>query len=260
MSEGSFQSFMTGGILLLVASVIAVGWLLWRLRDDRQDAEEAALEGVTHELKLNLQRMLGELTALSDGGAYTTGSLMDIRHPQLDAVNTALVHCDRRALAVIGASYQELEAQKRHLRAELEAGREGKAEFDSAVQASIDGVATLYMWDAHDGCRPNEARSTRSWDVRKWMKANGVGQFSLPGVHIRDAVVGRLRQYGMTLTPKPLNLTAFEYWSMRYDRKRDGFLGVRPAEKPVEAEEDVLQEGLETARAQIDNAVPEIAN
>jgi len=97
MSESSFQTFMTGGMLLLVTALLAVAWLLWRLRDDREDAEHAALEGVTHELKMNLQRMLGELMALSGGAKYTAGSLMDVRHPQLDAVNSALVHCDRRA-------------------------------------------------------------------------------------------------------------------------------------------------------------------
>lgn len=258
MSEGAFQTFMTGGMLLLVTGVLAIGWLLWRLRDDREDAERAALEGVTHEFRLNLQRMLGELMALSGGAAFTAGSLMDVRHPQLDAVNRALVQCDRRTLAVIGGTYQELEARKRHLRAEREAGRAGEHEQADAIQAAIDGVATLYMWDAHDGCRPTVARSTRSWDVRKWMMTNGFGQFELPGLHLRDAVVERLRQYGMRLTPKPLEYTAFEYWSMRYDRKMDrGFFGKRRVDEPVEPEDEVLPEHDQAVPVWEDEMPPE---
>lgn len=243
MSEGSFETFMTAGLLLLVAAILAVGWLLWSIRDAREDAEEAALEGVTHELRLNLQRMLGELMRLSSGANYTTGALMDIRHPQLDAVNGALVHCDRRALAVMGETYQELEARKLHLRAALETGQAGEEEFDDAAQAAIDGVATLYMWHAHDGCRPVDAKSTRSWAVRDWMKTNGFGQFVLPDLHLRDSVVERLRQFGMTLTPKPLSMTAYEYWSMRYDRNMDpNGLGKRRVDDPLEPDEEAYQD------------------
>ena len=251
MSESSFQTFMTAGLLLLVASILAVGWLLWSMRDARADAEEAALEGVTHELRLNLQRFLGELMSLSGKTFYANGALMDVRHPQLDAVHGRLVHCDRRALAVIGETYQEIEACKLHLRTALEAGQDSSEDYDNAVQAAIDGVSTLYMWDAHDGCRPIDAQSVRSWSVRQWMKSNGFGQFELPGIHLRDAVVDRLRQYGMTLTPKPLTHTAYEYWSMRYDRGRDpnGWLGKRRVEDP-------LERGEEEAFRQLSEDVP----
>lgn len=230
MSDSSFQTFMTGGMLLLVAGVLAVSWLLWSIRDQREDAERAALEGVSQELKLNLQRMLSELITLEAGSPYTPGSLMDVRHPQMDAVHTSLVFCDRRALSVMGAMYQELQARKLHLKSSLENEQAIGEEQENALYAAIDGVVTLYLWDEHDGCKPPEARSTRSWDVRNWMKANGFGQFEFKDLHLRDAVVERLRQYGMTLTPRPLEYTAFEYWSMRYDKKKDpGMFGRRPA-------------------------------
>jgi len=229
-------------MLLLVIGVLAVSWLLWSVRDDRRDAEEAALEGVAQELKLNLQRMLSELMALTGGTAYVTGSLMEVRHPQLDAVHSGLVLCDRRAISVMGAMYQELQARKIYLQAALEAGQATEEDYDNALYAAIDGIVTLYLWEEHKGCKPPEARSTRSWDVRKWMKANGFGQFSFPDVHLRDAVVDRLRQYGMKLTPAPLEFSAFEYWSMRYDRKKDlGAAGYRRAKKEqakAEAEEE----------------------
>lgn len=229
MSGTAFQTFMTGGMLLLVISITAIGWILWASRDAQHDAEEAALEGVGHELKLNLQRMLMELSALSSGQSYRKGSIMAVQHPQLDAVNSGLVHCDRRALAVIGATYQDLQARKFHLQADLEGGGDGKAEYTEAVEAAVNGLTTLYMWDAHDGERPDQARSVRSWDVRDWLKSNGFGQIELPGMHLRDTVVGRLRAYGLKLTPKPLSHTAHEYWSMQYDRQADprGVFGAR---------------------------------
>lgn len=232
MSDEAFATFMTGGMLLLVTGVLAVSWLLWRLRDDRKDAEEAALVGVAQELKLNLQRMLSEIMMLAEGGHYTSGSLMEVRHPQLDAVHGALVMCDRRAISVMGAMYQELQARKMYLQAALEAGQRGDAERQNALYAAIDGIVTLYLWDEHQGCKPPEARSTRSWTVRKWMKENGFGQFQFSDLHLRDAVVDRLRQYGMKLTPAPLEYTAHEYWGMRYDREKDlGAAGYRRAKR-----------------------------
>ncbi len=239
MSGTAFQTFMTGGMLLLVVSITAIGWILWAGRDAQNDAEEAALEGVGHELKLNLQRMLMELAGLAHGQPYRAGSLMAVKHPQLDAVNTGLVNCDRRALAVIGATYQDLQARKMLLQADLETNGDGRAEYEAAVDAAMDGLTTLYMWDAHDGQRPDQAPSTRSWAVRDWLKSNGFGQIELPGMHLRDTVVARLRAYGMTLTPKPLSHTAHEYWSMQYDRQADprGVFGARRLPKAEKAGE-----------------------
>lgn len=246
MTDAAFQTFASGGLLLLVVAAIAVAWLLWIERDAREDAELAALDGVTHELKLNLQRMIGEVAALAQGADYAPGSLMDVRHPQLDAVMAQLVHCDRRALTVMSACYQELQARKLHLRNALEKGAPSDDLRDAALEASIDGVATLYVWDAHDGCRPQDARSTRSWDVRKWMKENGFGGEVVPGTHLRDEVVGRLRSYGMVLTPKPLTHTAYQYWSMRYDRSKDprGVFGARRISR-AEPEHEALPEAAE---------------
>jgi len=133
-----------------------------------------------------------------------------------------------------------LQARKLLLQADLEAGGQGKAEYDAAVDAAIDGLTTLYMWDAHNGERPHEARSTRSWAVRDWLKSNGFGQIELPGLHLRDTVVERLRAYGMRLTPKPLSHTAHEYWSMQYDRQADprGVFGKRRMPKPAKTDDD----------------------
>ena len=266
MSESAFQTFVTAGVLLLVAGVLAIGYLLWRIRDDREDAERAALEGVSQELRLTLQRFLAELINLRSSEAYKPGSLMDIKHPQLDAVHTALVFCDRRAISVMGAMYQELSARKQLLRAELVAGEPADDAYDNALSTTVDGIVTLYLWDEHGGCKPPDARTTRSWDVRKWMIENGFGQFAFEDMHLRDTVVERLRGYGMTLTPRPLEYTAFEYWSMRYDRQKDrGVFGARrerpdpDIEDEVEAEEELIaEEALHDTQIDIDD-VQEIA-
>ena len=237
MSQDAFQTFLTGSLLLLVIAALTASWLFWRWRDAQEQAELAALEGVTQELKLNLQRMLGELMMLADGQPYAPGMLLPVQHPQLDAVNAQLIVCDRRAIAVMCATYQELQSRKHLLETLLADGQSAEDERENMLMAAIDGLVTLYLWDEHEGRRPHEARSTRSWAVRDWMKANGFGQFQLPGIHLRDAVVERLRQFGMVLTPKPLELTAFEYWSRRYDRHKDprGVFGARRF-KPVEVE------------------------
>ena len=239
MSDSAFQTFLTGAMLLLVAGVLAIGYLLWRLRDDREDAERAALEGVSQELRLSLQRLLSELITIKESGTYRPGMLMEIIHPQLDAVHSALVYCDRRAISVMGAMYQELSARKHFLRTALKSGDSGEPEYDDALYTAVDGIVTLYLWDEHDGCKPPDARSTRSWDVRKWMIEKGFGQFDFEEMHLRDAVVDRLRSFGMTLTPKPLEFSAYEYWSMRYDRQKDrGVFGARKVKPDPEADHD----------------------
>ena len=110
--------------------------------------------------------------------------------------------------------------------------------LSEAVDAVIDGIAALYLWEEHKGASPSEAESTRSWHVRDWMKAHKFQVDAFPGLHLRDAVVERLRLWGMTLTPKPLTHTAYEYYAMQYDRKADprAPFWKRRAAKPAEAE------------------------
>ena len=126
-----------------------------------------------------------------------------------------------RATGGIGNTYQELEARKMALRAALAQGRDPVDSLDDAMDATINGIATLYMWEVHGGARPSEVGRVRSWDVRDWMKGHNFTQQSLPGMYLRDEVVERLRAYGLHLTPKPLTHTAHEYYSMQYDRKAD---------------------------------------
>ena len=221
MSESQFYTYISGGFSLLIAVVLLAAWHLWRMREEHKAGVVSALDGVSHELRINLQRFvaeLGQVHALEDAGPDL---LLPVRHPQLDGVNAAMVHANRNALAVIGNTYQELEARKMAVRAALAQQRDPAVALDDAMDATINGIATLYMWEVHGGARPSEVGRVRSWDVRDWMKGHNFSQNSLPGMFLRDEVVERLRAYGLHLTPRPLSHTAAEYYSMQYDRKAD---------------------------------------
>lgn len=240
MDDAQMQTFYAGGLGLLVVAALMIAWLLWRMLDERRDAELAVLDGVGHEMRINLQRMMTEISQIAANPDMPTSALLPIKHPQLDGVNLAVIKSDRNALAVISATYQELIARKMDLQATLANGRANlQAAMDDAMNASIDGTATLYMWEDHGGVRPGDAPSTRSWHVRDWMKENGFSQSMLPGMHLRDEVVERLREYGLELTPKPLTHTAAEYYAMQYDRQADprGVFGKRRIKKKTVVDE-----------------------
>lgn len=214
--------FQTGALLLLAAAGFLIAWTLWADRNDRKEAARHTLEGVSHELRITIQRFMVELAGITRGQMVQGGELMPVNHPQLDAVYSAMINANRNALSVIGATYQTLHARKMDIRAAWAHGQDGRAEADEAVDAVIDAIVTLYLWEEHDGRRPVDAHSTRSWRVREWMKEHGWKQSDIfPGMHLRDEVVRRLRAYGMTLTPKPLTHTAHEYYALRYDRYAD---------------------------------------
>lgn len=213
--------FQTGALLVLVAAALAIAWILWIERQDRRAAVDEAIAGIGHEMRIVVQRFMAELSAISHGEQPADGDLLPIQHPQYDAICGTLIPANRTGLSVIGAHYLALQARKTNLRAAFAQGREPLSETAAAIDALIDAIATLYMWEAHHGVRPSEAPSTRSWRVRAWMKGHGMRADMFPGMHLRDQVVERLRSYGMTLTPRPLTHTAHEYYSMRYDRRAD---------------------------------------
>lgn len=218
MSEAQFYTFLTGGLGLLTALMTLVAWHLWRMREDMRAGRISALGGVSHELRINLQRMVSELSQVAANPVIGPDVLLPIRHPQLDGVNASLINANRNGIAVIGVTYQELEARKLSLRAQLAQGNAPGNVLDDAMDAAINGIAALYFWEIHHGALPAEIGRVRSWDVRDWMKAHGFKAEAFPGMHLRDEVVERLRMYGLELTPRPLTHTAWEYYNMSYDR------------------------------------------
>lgn len=214
--------YQTGALLLLSVTTLVIAYVLWANRSDRRSVEADTMEGIGHELRINIQRFMSELAAITRDEPIIGGDLMDIRHPQLDAIYSQMVPANRNALSVIGATYQTLDARKNDLRIAARANQDlSEAATPAAIDSVIDAIVTLYLWEEHDGARPTDAHSTRTWAVRGWMKKNGMSQDMFPGMYLRDEVVERLRQYGMTLTPRPLTHTAAEYYAKRYDRKAD---------------------------------------
>lgn len=217
----SSVEFQTLALVLLVVAAVTVAWILYLDRNERQDVARSALEGVGHELRLTIQRFMAELAPISRGENAAAGDLMPIRHPQMDAIFAHPILANRNALSVFGATYLTLESRKLDLKSAITRGGPAKDEIEASIDATIDAIVTLYLWEEHGGARPSEAASTRSWYVRDWMKRHGFRSDVFPNRHLRDQVVERLRQYGMTLTPAPLSHTAHEYYSLRYDRKAD---------------------------------------
>lgn len=233
MSEAQFYTFLTGGLALLIALMTVVAWNLWRMRQATMAGAASALEGVAHELRINLQRMISELSQVAQHPGVGPDVLLPIRSPQLDGVNRSLINTNRNGIAVLGNTYQEMEARKLGLRAILAQGRAPETELDDAMDAAINGIAALYIWEVHKGALPAEIGRVRSWSVRDWMKDKHFRADAFPGMHLRDEVVERLRLYGLELTPRPLTHTAWEYYSMQYDRHADehGPLGRRRVNK-----------------------------
>lgn len=221
MSDAEFHTFLTGGLTLLLALVTLTAWHLWRMREEARAGRDSALEGVSHELRINLKRLVSEISQVMENPGVGPDVLLPIRHPQLDGVNSSLIVANRNGIAVLGSTYQELEARKIGLRAVLAQGRDPAAALDDAMDATINGIAALYIWEVHKGARPREIGRVRSWSVRDWMKEQGFRSDAFPGLHLRDEVVERLRMYGIDLTPRPLTHTAWEYYSMQYDRYAD---------------------------------------
>lgn len=221
MSDATFQTFLSFGLFVLTAAIGYLAWSAWRWMDRIGDAEKTALHGIGYELEANLKRMMKELAGIADGSVSSEIQLVPVVHAQLDAFLARSTVADRKSLTMMRDNYNALAAHKNSLRAALREQSDVVGPANVAVDAVISSIATLYLWTDHKGRMPEDAHSTRSWDVRDWMKANRFDADSLPGLHLRDAVVERLRTLGMTLTPRPLTHTAHEFYSMQYDRKAD---------------------------------------
>lgn len=218
MSDAAFQTFLVGGLLVLIGAVSFLAWSAWRWVDRERDMEKLALAGVGHELLFNIKRKIMELGTVAEGN---TAPLLPVSYPQLDAMLSRPSEADRRAVTRIRGLYDDIDAAKMNVRAKLAQKQDVTDAYNHACHIAVESIATLYLWEKHKGRPPEEAYKTRSWAVRDWMKAHGLEAGLLPGLHLRDAVVERLRVSGMALTPKPLNHTASEYYAKLYNRKAD---------------------------------------
>lgn len=217
MSDSTFQTFLVGGLLVLIGAVMFMAWSAWRWVDRERDMEKLTLTGVGHELHFNIKRMIAEMGEIGTGNS----ALLPITHPQLDSILSRPSEADPRAMTRIRGLYDDLGASKMAIRAAIAQRQDVKPAYDNASAVVVEAIASFYLWEMHKGRPPEEAQKTRSWHVRDWMKAYGFKSDLLSGLHLRDAVVESLRTSGMDLTPKPLNHTASEYYAKLYDRKSD---------------------------------------
>ncbi len=221
MSDTSFQTFLVSGLMVLIGTAVFLAWCIWRYVDRARDMERSLLVGVGHELRVTLQNMARELGAAARGELRAPSDLLPISHVQLNSALTGRVEADRRALTEIRATYDALKARKQNVRDAMAQGGDAQPTIDTAARATIEAITELYLWEMHKGKPPEIAESTRTWQVRDWMKARAFEAKAIPGLHLRDEVVECLRTRGMSLTPKPLTYTANQYYAMLYDRKAD---------------------------------------
>ncbi|MEM6536003.1 MAG: hypothetical protein AAF613_10225, partial [Pseudomonadota bacterium] len=221
MSNVDYQTFITGGLIVLVIAVIFVAWAIYRVVERQRDMEALALEGVGLELKANLTRLARQLSDVAHARIGRASNIVAFSQPQLDSLVSGQAETDRETLTALRGLYDELHARQGDVRDAVRAGGDTDEEVALATQALVSGLAWLYLWEEHGRVTPVKARSTRSWYVRDWMKAGIFDADMIPGIHLRDAVVERLRTMGMVLTPKPLTYTAHEYFSKQYDRQAD---------------------------------------
>ena len=95
MSEAQFYTFLTGGLALAIALLTLVAWNLWRMRQEASAGRASALEGVAHELRVNLQRMISELSQhvnkLEGINKNLLGENEELRQAALDGIEISNV-------------------------------------------------------------------------------------------------------------------------------------------------------------------------
>lgn len=209
-----FETFLAGGLTLLVIAALAIAFLMWRRDETRRASISQAVRGAGEEFRLNMHQTLRQIADLRNGRIGRSRDLPVMTHPQLDGVLAAMVEADKRALAGLHGVYCDLEGAKGRLRHALDSGNDLETPLQDAERAAVQGICTLYLWEKHGGRAPQDASSTRSGHVRDWLKANGYSQDLVPGMALRDEVVECLRRSGMGLTPKPLTHSAREYYAL----------------------------------------------
>ena len=87
--------------------------------------------------EINLERLARELSDVFSGKITSAASILPIRHPQLDGVNSNLIKTNRKALALIISSYDEMIVRKNEVREALSNGVELRPRLVEAVDATI---------------------------------------------------------------------------------------------------------------------------
>ncbi|WP_018146482.1 hypothetical protein [Henriciella marina] len=233
MNAINSDTMIVGGVGLLILAALVIGFVLWRVRSGRKPVNGTAFKLVGDEFRFMLHQAIGEVRDLEKGWIQQPDGLATIKHPQFNGLSRDAEYAKQRPLDGLHAAYQNMEASKEEVRAALSGNGDRSAAVDGYKQSTIGAIAALYLWEKQDGRSPENTPTTRSAFVRDWMKENDISQALIPGIALRDEVVEYLRQAGMTLTPKPMAMTAYEYYG-----RASGDTGMVAAGTPDEAVAD----------------------
>lgn len=242
-------------VLLVVAGAIAgivvlmIIWFVLKSLRTRGRALTMALDGVGHEFRFNLQRVLSELRDLTGNGDAREELSVPLGRPQLDSLLTQPAVKDKRALERLDTTYQALEASRQEVRSQ---GQTADS-IEAYKRSAVDAIAILYLWEQHKGGLPEKAPSTSASSVRDWLKSLGFSQTLIPGMALRDEVIKHLRRLRMPLKPSDLGMSAQDYYALpvKDSRRPEGELvaGVPAATAPVVMADEVETAEAETPRA-----------
>ena len=208
MTEENLEVFMVigGGIAAIILLMIV--WFVWKSSRSSGQALKMALDGVGHEFRFNLQRVLSELRELNTNGDVREGLAVQLNRSQLASLLGQPEVKNTRPLERLGAVYEELEARRAEVRSHGQSDETLAAYWRSAAEA----LAILFLWEQHKGGLPEKAPSASRSAVRSWMKSLGFTKASIPGAALRDEVCRNVRNLRNPLLPSRSGMTASAYY------------------------------------------------
>ena len=283
MTEENLEVLMVigGGIAAIILLMIV--WFIWKSSRTSGQALKLALDGVGHEFRFNLQRVLSELRELNTNGDVREDLAVQLGRPQLASLLRQPEVRDTRPLERLGAVYEELEARRAEVRTQGQSDETIAAYRRSAAEA----LAILFLWEQHKGGLPEKAPSASRSAVRGWMKSLGFTKASIPGGALRDEVCNNVRSLRNPLLASRSGMTADEYYGTHATAEnetggelvagapevaepanmaeeaaqQDDYPQVEPApaenEQSTSASEERVAEGSQEAEPVVDNAVAE---
>ena len=210
MREDYLETFLVGGLGLLVVTTLMIAWLLWQERRARKMSIGVALAGVGYEFVHNLHQVLVEIARLKAGVPGSVQGLVPLAHPQLDGVIAHPMATDKRALSGVHSAYRSLEVYRMRIRERAAHGRNATGAIDELTDSAVHAIATAYLWDRHGGRLPRKARSPRASAVHRWLTSHGFAREAVEGRDLHDAVIRALQDGGTALKPRPISMPALD--------------------------------------------------
>jgi hypothetical protein len=260
MTEENLEVLIVIGGGIAAIALLMIVWFIWKNSRTTGQALKLALDGVGHEFRFNLQRVLSELRELNTNGDVREDLTVQLGWPQLASLLAQPAIKDRRSLERLDATYQTLEARRSEVR---------QGQTDDTIGAyrrsAIEALAILYLWEHNKGGLPEKALSASRSAVRNWMKSLGFTKALIPGMALRDEVFKDVRRLRIPLRPSEPGMTAEAYYGTpaRDEGEAQGELvasvpeEVEPAPPADEPVQMAAEPEIEEAPAENDFPAPE---